>query len=66
MCFVFGSGTPGPPSNGIETQLRKKKKKKRKERNKRMAPYKLDSSFLTFSFDYRTASSWAQVFFYFI
>jgi hypothetical protein len=27
-----------------------------------MAPYKLDSSFLTLSFDYRTASSRAEVF----
>jgi hypothetical protein len=40
------------------------KAKQEKETNKRLAPYKLDSSFSTFSFDYRTASSWAGSFFY--
>jgi hypothetical protein len=52
-----------PLSNSIEMHRSTKRAKLGKETNKRLAPYKLDSSFSTFSFDYRTASSWAGVFF---
>jgi hypothetical protein len=34
--------------------------KKQLKKGQRMVPYKLGSSFLTFSFDYPTASSWTQ------